>query len=139
MGIKVLIVEDELILALDLEDMLTGAGYAVVGIAADMHQALALAEKHAPDLALMDVNLARGTNGVETARLLRQRFDVPSLFVSGNLDEKTRAVASQWAPLGFVRKPFLEPEVLCHLERAVQEKRAMPPQAALPPAGRAAS
>ena len=115
-----------MILALDLEDMLVGAGYQVVGIAADMHQALVLAEKHAPDLALMDVNLARGTNGVETARLLRQRFDVPSLFVSGNLDEKTRAVAAQWAPLGFVRKPFLEPEVLLHLERAAQAKRAMP-------------
>lgn len=112
MSLRVLIVEDELILAMDLEDILVGAGYSVVGMASDMHEALLLAEKHSPDIALMDVNLARGTNGVETARLLRQRFDVPSLFISGNLDVEMRAGMADCQPVGFVPKPFCEQDVL---------------------------
>lgn len=114
-GMRVLIVEDELILAMDLEDVLVSAGYEVVGLAADMHQAIKLAEVHRPDVAIMDVNLARGTNGVETARCLRERFDVPSLFVSGNLDPKTRAIAVECKPIGFVPKPFSHRDVLAHI------------------------
>jgi DNA-binding response OmpR family regulator len=118
MPLHVLIVEDELLLALDLEDILLGAGYRVVGNAVDMHQAVALCEKQGDriDIAIMDVHLARGTNGVETAKILRQRWGIPSLFVSGNLDEKTRALALEWEPVGFVGKPFSEREVLKVLE-----------------------
>lgn len=84
-----------------------------------MHQALALAERLRGDIdvAIMDVNLARGTNGVETAASLRKRWNVPSLFVSGNLDETTRERAMQWQPLGFVGKPYSEREVLSSLGR----------------------
>lgn len=75
MPLRIMIVEDEMLLALDLEDMLLDAGYEVVGQAVDMPQALAVAEQAqgAVDLAIMDVNLARGSNGVETAGELRQR------------------------------------------------------------------
>jgi two-component system, response regulator PdtaR len=92
MPLRVMIVEDEMLLALDLEDMLLDAGYDVVGQASDMSQALALAEalNGGFDVAIMDVNLARGSNGVDTAAELRRRWNVPSLFVSGNLDEQTR-------------------------------------------------
>lgn len=119
MPLRVLIVEDEMLLALDLEDMLVDAGHAVVGQASDMHQALALAERleGGIDVAIMDVNLARGTNGVETAAGLRQRWNVPSLFVSGNLDERTRERAMEWQPVGFVGKPYSEREVLSSLGR----------------------
>jgi DNA-binding NarL/FixJ family response regulator len=120
MALRVLIVEDEMLLALDLEDMLTDAGHSVVGQASDMPQAIALAEKMEGgiDVAIMDVNLARGSNGVETAAVLRQRWNIPSLFVSGNLDEDTRARASQWQPLGFVGKPYSEREVLTAISAA---------------------
>lgn len=117
MPLRVMIVEDEMLLALDLEDMLVDAGHTVVGQASDMLQAIALAEKveGAVDVAIMDVNLARGTNGVETAAALRDRWDVPSLFVSANLDERTRASALASKPIGFVGKPYSEREVLCFL------------------------
>jgi DNA-binding response OmpR family regulator len=117
MVLRIMIVEDEMLLALDLEDMLQNAGYTIVGQASDMAQALALAESigGAFDLAIMDVNLARGTSGVETAAALRQRWNVPSLFVSGNLDERTRERAMDWRPVGFVGKPFSESEVLSTL------------------------
>ena len=117
MTLAVLIVEDEMLLALDLEDILVDAGYDVVGNAVDMHQAVALCERHGEkiDIAVMDVNLARGTNGLETARILRQRWNIPSLFVSGNIDEKMQALASAWDPVGFVGKPFSERAVLSAL------------------------
>lgn len=117
MALVVLIVEDEMLLAMDLEDILVDAGYRVVGNAVDMHQAVALCERHGEkiDIAVMDVNLARGTNGVETARILRQRWNIPSLFVSGNIDEKMQAVASEWGPIGFLGKPFSERAVLSAL------------------------
>ncbi|KQQ90251.1 response regulator [Aureimonas sp. Leaf324] len=114
MSLCIMIVEDEMLLALDLEDILVEAGHKVAGQASDMHQALALAERFGEqiDVAIMDVNLARGSNGVETAAALRQRWNIPSLFVSGNLDEKTRALALEWQPVGFVGKPYSEREVL---------------------------
>ncbi|MEB2848486.1 response regulator [Rhizobiales bacterium RZME27] len=117
MPLRVLIVEDEMLLALDLEDMLLDAGHDVVGQASDMGQALAIADKLDGqfDVAIMDVNLARGTNGIDTAAALRERWNVPSLFVSGNLDELTRDRAMQWKPIGFVGKPYSEREVLSSL------------------------
>ncbi|MGI2034139.1 response regulator [Rhizobium panacihumi] len=117
MPLRVLIVEDEMLLAMDLEDMLLDAGYEVVGQASHMQQAITLAEQNvgAIDVAIMDINLARGTNGVETAAALRERWNIPSLFVSGNLDERTREAALPLGPLGFVGKPYSEREVLTSL------------------------
>jgi DNA-binding NarL/FixJ family response regulator len=117
MPLRVLIVEDEMLLAMDLEDMLLDAGYEVVGQASHMQQAITLAEQNdgAIDVAIMDINLARGTNGVETAAALRERWNIPSLFVSGNLDKRTREAALPLSPLGFVGKPYSEREVLTSL------------------------
>ena len=122
MSLRVMIVEDEMLLALDLEDMLLEAGHEVVGQASDMTQAIAVAERVDGrfDVAIMDVNLARGNNGVEVAAVLRQRWNVPCLFVSGNLDERTRARAMEWQPIGFVGKPYSEREVLSSL-RSMQK------------------
>ena len=114
MSLCIMIVEDEMLLALDLEDIFSEAGHTVAGQASDMGEAHVLAERYNGriDVAIMDVNLARGSNGVETAAALRQRWNIPSLFVSGNLDEKTRALALEWKPIGFVGKPYSEQEVL---------------------------
>lgn len=124
MPLTVMIVEDEMLLAMDLEDILTDAGYRVVGNAVDMHQAVAMCETHGDriDIAIMDVHLARGTNGVETARVLRQRWNIPSLFVSGNIDEKMQALALEWHPVGFVGKPFSQREVLAALSAVVSSR-----------------
>jgi len=119
MTLRVLIVEDEMLLALDLEDMLIDAGHTVVGQASDMAQALSLAQalQGKIDLAIMDGNLAGGSNGLETAAALRERWDIPSLFVSGNLDERTRFRAQALHPVGFIGKPYSEREILSCLSR----------------------
>ena len=106
MPYRILIVEDEPIIGLDLADMLQDAGYETVGIAKDMYAALRFAKEQTIDLATMDVQLARGTNGVETARKLWEDHEILSLFVSASLDPETRSQAASVNPVGFVEKPI---------------------------------
>lgn len=106
MALRVLIVEDEAILALDLEGQVEDAGHIVVAIASDTDQAVRAAETERPDLAFMDIRLARGSSGVEAARILRERWNIPCVFLSANLDPATRAAVAPLLPLGFINKPF---------------------------------
>jgi CheY-like chemotaxis protein len=108
----ILIVEDEMLLALDLEHMLRDAGYDVCGVATDAEEAVTVAEKCLPDLALMDVRLAHESSGIDAARRLRRGWNVPSIFISANLDQDTRAHAMEAAPLGFVDKPYRQHDIL---------------------------
>ena len=110
---RVLIVEDEPVIVLDLEDILEDAGHVIVGIAESMTRALELASVSLPfDVAIMDVDLSGGPDGIETARRLREEHNVPSLFVSGRMTEEARALAAEWRPLGFIGKPYLPEQVL---------------------------
>jgi Response regulator containing a CheY-like receiver domain and an HTH DNA-binding domain len=79
---RILIVEDEAIVAFSIDDALTSAGKTVVGIARDEEAAMRLAEEHHPDLALVDLSLARGSSGATVAQALRERYGIPAIFVS---------------------------------------------------------
>jgi DNA-binding NtrC family response regulator len=81
---RVLVVEDEVIIALELCMILAGLGHEVVGIALSGPQALRLAEQARPDLALVDVRLQGGADGVAVARELHGRLGVPPVFVTAN-------------------------------------------------------
>ncbi|HUD50313.1 response regulator [Parvibaculum sp.] len=108
---RILIVEDEVLIAMHLEMMLEDFGHQPCGIATDPQEALALAASEQPDLALMDVRLARGTSGIEAARLLHESIGLRCLFVSGNIDDQMKAAVRACNPLGFAGKPVL-PETL---------------------------
>ncbi len=84
---RVLIVEDEALVALTLEDILLEAGYLVCGIAQHPAEALALAAAHGPDLAIVDVRLAEGGDGIALADALCATSSVLILFATGNPDE----------------------------------------------------
>lgn len=112
MRLRALVVEDDMLISLTLQDILEQAGHVVVGTATDMPEALRAAESEQADVAIMDVDLARGSNGVDTAKLLRKRYGIPSLFVSASLSDEVRARASLWSPVGFISKPFVEAEIL---------------------------
>jgi len=114
---RVLIVEDEIWAALDIEWVVYKIGAEVVGIASSAEKAIELAESAEPDLALMDIRLAGERDGIDAAIELRQRFDIPSLFVSAHVDTHTRHRAAPARPAGFIDKPFT-PELLT---RAIQE------------------
>ena len=101
-----LIVEDEIFVALDLERILTDAGYAVKAIAADKLTALDAAEDCS--FALVDINLRDGATGPELARLLSEQFGLKVVFVTANPSQ----IAQPSGAVGYVRKPFSEAAIL---------------------------
>jgi CheY-like chemotaxis protein len=101
-----LIVEDEIFVALDLERILTDAGYQVAGIAADSRTALEVAPGCA--FAFVDVNLRDGATGPEIARRIVQDYGVKVVFVTANPSQ----IATDIQALGYTRKPFSEKSIL---------------------------
>jgi hypothetical protein len=99
----VLIVEDQPIIAMMLAWQLEEDGYRVLRPAANAQDALLLAEKAAPDLALIDIHLQGSVDGVELARTLQDRLQIPCIFITA---EPSRARASPDAALGLIAKPY---------------------------------
>jgi DNA-binding NtrC family response regulator len=107
MEARVLIVEDEALIALHLEQIVLDAGHSVVGIAFDPEEAEALAAKQRPDFAFVDMRLRNGGDGLQVARHLRDVYDVPSILVSGNLDARSTEAAASILPVAMIGKPFM--------------------------------
>jgi len=103
---RILIVEDDRVVARDIAQQMTRAGHTVIGITARGEDALPLAAATAPDLILMDVRLEGELDGVDTARLLRENFDLPVVFLTAYADEETIRRATITEPFGYVLKPF---------------------------------
>ncbi len=113
---RILVVEDEVLIAWMLADSLEGAGHEVVGPAATMAEALALCEAAPPpELAVLDINLRDGSSGVDLARALMERWGVPSIFASAQAVEARHA---RDIALGCVRKPYAPETVLRGVEVA---------------------
>jgi CheY-like chemotaxis protein len=108
---RILIVEDEAIIALEIDAVLTDTGHSVVGIAREVATALAVAAAQRPDLALVDLNLANNTSGAVAARHLLEMYGVPAIFVSGNPND-CRRVGFQTGALGCLSKPFKDSELI---------------------------
>ena len=120
---KIMIVEDDPIVALGLNSLLTGHGYRVVGIAEDLDEALKLAQGGEVDIAIVDIHLARGPDGVCVAEALRREFDIPALFVSAAIDPADEVRALGARPIGFIDKPFAETWLLGALRAAVTMRK----------------
>lgn len=105
-NLRIIIVEDDAFIRLDLMTHLMAAGHAIVGTADAANEAVSLAERERPDLVLMDVRLVGEGDGIEAATEIWQRFSVRSLLISANLDAAARAKAAAANPLGFLEKPF---------------------------------
>jgi len=119
MTTSILIVEDESIVALDLQFRLNRLGYQVVGIANSGEEALQLAETYQPDLTLMDIRLKGPVDGIDTAQELRKRQDAPIVYLTAYADEATLQRAKQTEPYGYLVKPFEERELHSTVEMAI--------------------
>jgi CheY-like chemotaxis protein len=108
---RILIVEDEAIIALAIDSVLVDTGHSVVGIARDVATALAIAAAQRPDLALVDLNLANTTSGAVAARHLLEMYGVPAIFVSGNPTD-CRRLGLRAGALGCLSKPFKDTELI---------------------------
>ena len=118
---RIMVVEDERITAEDLRDILTHSGYDVTAAVATGEEALRRAESDRPDLVLMDVRIEGPLDGLETARLLRQRFDIPVVYLTAHADDETLSTAKLSEPLGYIVKPFQEPELHATIEVALHK------------------
>jgi two-component system, response regulator PdtaR len=103
---RILIVEDEPVVAMMMSMVLDLAGHHVVGIADDEASAVKQVARSRPDLALVDIKLANNSDGVETALRLKARHPVKVVFVSGHLDSHTQKRAADINPAGYVVKPY---------------------------------
>ena len=118
---RVLIVEDEAIIALHLAILVAELGHEVCATAASAAGAIALATLHNPHVVLMDVRLADGSSGIDAAMELHAQQALRCIFLSANLDEPTRTALLPYEPIDFVGKPVL-PVVL---QRALKKAEGL--------------
>ena len=116
---KILIVEDEILIARELETRLKGLGYTVVRIALSGEEAIQAMSELQPDLVLLNIVLKGTMNGITTAEKLRTRFDVPAVFVTAYGDEGALKRAKVTEPYPYLLKPFTESEVHAAVEMAL--------------------
>jgi DNA-binding response OmpR family regulator len=114
---RLLIVEDDIMIAESMQDVAIEAGHDVVGLAHRSGVALSLAQTALPDLALVDMHLSNGESGAEVAHLMRVLFGIPSMFVSGNPSD-CRNAAKLTRALGCLSKPFVDAELAAALSFA---------------------
>ena len=116
---KLLIVEDEEIVAFDMESTLKGLNYDVLGIVASGEEAIATAATTQPDLVLMDIMLKGRIDGIEAAREIRSLFHIPVIYLTAYADADTFERAKATEPFGYLIKPFEEKELQTTIEIAL--------------------
>ena len=113
---KILIVEDEMIIAANISLQLTELGYEVIGIISRGEEALLHIDQHQPDILLLDINLKGNIDGIETAQIMQKTFDIPIIYLTANADEAHFNRAKTTHPYAFISKPFKKLD----LERAIE-------------------
>ncbi|WP_445955512.1 LytR/AlgR family response regulator transcription factor [Yeosuana sp.] len=113
---KILIIEDEMIIAANISLQLTTLGYEVTGIIPRGEEALVHIEQHQPDILLLDINLKGNMDGVELAQIMQKSFNIPIIYLTANADEVNFNRAKSTNPYAFISKPFKKLD----LERAIE-------------------
>ncbi len=114
--IKILVVEDEMIIAAKISMQLTSLGYEVTGILPRGEQAIQHVKENKPDIILLDINLKGELDGIETARRVQLFADIPIIYLTANSDEATFNRAKPTRPSAFISKPFKQLD----LQRAIE-------------------
>lgn len=104
--LRVVIVEDEAFILLDLEDALSRAGHQIVATAVDADGAIAAVDQERPDVVLMDIRIIGPRDGVDAALEIRQRFDIPSIMISAFVDAAAHARLGPAQPHAILSKPI---------------------------------
>ncbi len=117
---NVLIVEDEIIVAKNIEAMLKVLDYDVAGICISSEQAIKVVAEKKPDLILMDIVLGGDIDGIQVAAKILENVTVPIIFVTSYSDDDTLKRAKETAPYGYIIKPFQEKELLAGIEIALE-------------------
>lgn len=121
---KILIVEDEIIVAEDIAGRLRKLGYAVAGLVDSGEQAMQKVAETQPNLILMDIVLKGNIDGIAAASQIKNQFNIPSVFLTAYADEKTLERAKQTNPFGYIVKPFQQKDLRATIEIALERHRA---------------
>jgi DNA-binding LytR/AlgR family response regulator len=121
MEIKVLIVEDEVLIAEDLAEQMKDSGFKVTGIAVSGEECFDAIEKEIPDVVIMDINLQGKLDGIEIAKILNQTNKIPFIFLTSNSDENTVKRAIPLNPDAFISKPFNKNDLRIAIELSCQK------------------
>lgn len=116
---KVMIVEDEKIVAMDIKSSLENLGYTVTAIADSSETALKKVVETRPDLILMDIHIKGDVDGITTAEKIHTNFNIPVIYLTANADNKTLQRAKLTEPFGYILKPFEEKELNVSIEMAI--------------------
>ncbi|MDZ8026679.1 MAG: response regulator [Nostoc sp. DedQUE11] len=117
--VRVLIVEDEYILAINLQESLESLGYIVLDIADSAEGAIARATKLRPNLILMDIRLRSGMDGIQAAGQIWRDLQIPVIYVTGHSDKSTVERATLTSPFGYILKPIKEQELYVAIQTAL--------------------
>ncbi len=120
---RILIVEDETIIALDVQGILNGLGYEVAGIAVTGEDAVEKAVSLKPDIILMDILLAGRMDGIEAARTILKTGDIPIIYLTANADQATVDRARDTQPHAYLNKPIHERDLYSNIEAARTQHR----------------
>ena len=117
---KILVVEDERIIAINIRESLESLGYVVPAIAGSGEKAIEKATQFRPDLVLMDIRLKGDMDGIQAAEQIWNNLSIPTIYVTGHSDQSTLERAKITAPFGYILKPVKEQELYVAIETALQ-------------------
>jgi len=117
--IKILIVEDELIIAENMKEMLHELEYDVIGVACDKDEAEEILKKEIPDVALVDIQLRMGDDGIVLAESVKEKYKLPIIFITSHSDRDTVERAKNVQPEGYIVKPFEKSDLYTSIEIAL--------------------
>jgi CheY-like chemotaxis protein len=118
--IKILIVEDEYIISLTLKNIFVASGYDATVVTSGA-EAITYAEKEKPDVVIMDVSLNGQLDGIEAARMIKAKFGLPIIFMTGYSSDDLREKANQIGPIGYFVKPVDNDELLRIINTNIQK------------------
>lgn len=124
---RILIVEDDMIIAANIGLQLSNLGYEVTGIETKAEAAIHHALENKPDLIIMDINLKGQSNGIDAAKAIRKYLDIPLIYLTANVDDSTFEKAKETHPYAFIAKPFTNlnlERTIALVEDKVMESRA---------------
>lgn len=120
---KLLIVEDDFVVAASLQAELSEMGYQVIGLAPSSKGAIEHVRAERPELVLMDIKLQGGIDGIETAKKLRMEYDIPSVFLTAFAENGILERAKQSEPYGYLVKPYEQKELKATIEMALNKAK----------------
>jgi two-component system, LytTR family, response regulator LytT len=120
---NILVVEDESIVAKDIQQSLKKLGYHVVGVSATGEKAIELANEFKPDIVLMDIMLKGEMSGIDAAEVIRRTNNIPVIYLTAYADENTLSKAKVTEPYGYIIKPFKEIDIHTSIEMALYKHR----------------